>query len=89
MSHDTVQGRHDLHPDLSLLLSTSGSTGSPKLVRLSADAVRANALDIAAALGLAASDRAVSTLPLHYCYGLSVLHSHLAVGGRCSSPTPR
>ena len=74
-------GRHDLHPDLSLLLSTSGSTGSPKLVRLSADAVRANALDIAAALGLDASDRAVSTLPLHYCYGLSVLHSHLAVGG--------
>ena len=81
VSHDTAHGRHDLHPDLQLLLSTSGSTGSPKLVRLSADAVRANALDIAAALGLDASDRAVSTLPLHYCYGLSVLHSHLAVGG--------
>jgi hypothetical protein len=81
VSHGTAHGRHDLHPDLQLLLSTSGSTGSPKLVRLSADAVRANALDIAAALGLAASDRAVSTLPLHYCYGLSVLHSHLAVGG--------
>ncbi|HET7820280.1 MAG TPA: AMP-binding protein, partial [Ornithinibacter sp.] len=81
VSHGTARGRHDLHPDLQLLLSTSGSTGSPKLVRLSTDAVRANALDIAAALGLAARDRAVSTLPLHYCYGLSVLHSHLAVGG--------
>ena len=32
-------------------------------------------------LELDASDRAVTTLPLHYCYGLSVLHSHLAVGG--------
>ena len=80
VSHGTARGRHDLHPDLPLLLSTSGSTGSPKLVRLSADAVRANAVDIAAALGLDASDRAVTTLPLHYCYGLSVLHSHLAVG---------
>ncbi|MGH3390825.1 MAG: AMP-binding protein [Actinomadura sp.] len=72
-------GRHDLHPDLALLLSTSGSTGSPKLVRLSHDGVRTNAADIAAALGLGPADRAVTTLPLHYCYGLSVLHSHLQV----------
>src|SRR6478609_2482696 len=80
VSHGSAPGTHDLHPDLALLLSTSGSTGSPKLVRLSAGAVRTNAADIAAALGLDASDRAVTTLPLHYCYGLSVLHSHLAVG---------
>jgi acyl-coenzyme A synthetase/AMP-(fatty) acid ligase len=80
VSHGPGGSRHDLHPDLALLLSTSGSTGSPKLVRLSADAVRSNASDIAAALGLDASDRAVTTLPLHYCYGLSVLHSHLAAG---------
>ena len=79
--HGSAPARHDLHPDLSLLLSTSGSTGSPKLVRLSAQGVRANAVDIAASLGLHAGDRAVTTLPLHYCYGLSVLHSHLAVGG--------
>ena len=81
VSHGSAPGTHDLHPDLTLLLSTSGSTGSPKLVRLSAGAVRTNATDIAAALGLDANDRAVTTLPLHYCYGLSVLHSHLAVGG--------
>ena len=81
VSHGSAPGRHDLHPDLTLLLSTSGSTGSPKLVRLSDRAVRTNAADIAAALGLEASDRAITTLPLHYCYGLSVLHSHLAVGG--------
>ena len=81
VSHGSATGRHDLHPDLTLLLSTSGSTGSPKLVRLCDRAVRTNAADIAAALGLDASDRAITTLPLHYCYGLSVLHSHLAVGG--------
>ena len=81
VAHGSAPARHDLHPDLALLLSTSGSTGSPKLVRLSARGVRANAVDIAASLGLDAGDRAVTTLPLHYCYGLSVLHSHLAVGG--------
>jgi len=71
---------HDLHPDLALLLSTSGSTGSPKLVRLSHDNLIANARAIAAYLELRPSDRAATTLPLHYCYGLSVLHSHLSVG---------
>ncbi len=73
--------RHDLHPDLALLLSTSGSTGSPKLVRLSHDNLRSNAASIAEYLALTADDRAVTTLPLHYCYGLSVLNSHLLVGG--------
>lgn len=72
---------HALHPDLALLMSTSGSTGSPKLVRLSADAVVANAESIADYLGLTADDRAITSLPLHYCYGLSVVHSHLLVGG--------
>jgi len=71
---------HDLHPDLALLLSTSGTTGSPKLVRLSRDNVASNAAAIADYLALTPADRAVTTLPLHYCYGLSVLHSHLAAG---------
>ncbi|HZB49206.1 MAG TPA: non-ribosomal peptide synthetase, partial [Mycobacteriales bacterium] len=72
--------RHDLHPELALLLSTSGSTGSPKLVRLSAAAVQANAEAIAGYLGIRDTDRAATTLPLHYCYGLSVLHSGLVRG---------
>ncbi|WP_392424346.1 AMP-binding protein [Barrientosiimonas humi] len=72
--------RHLLHPDLALLLSTSGSTGSPKLVRLSHDNLRANADAIAQALSLTAADRAITSLPLTYCYGLSVLHSHLRAG---------
>ncbi|GEP40267.1 AMP-dependent synthetase [Nocardioides psychrotolerans] len=71
---------HDLHPDLALLLSTSGSTGSPKLVRLSLTNLEANARSVAAYLSVRASDRAVTSLPLHYCYGLSVLNSHLLVG---------
>lgn len=75
-----VGTRHHLHPDLALLLSTSGSTGSPKLVRLSPTNLQANAASIADVLGIRDTDRAVTTLPLHYCYGLSVLHSHLLRG---------
>jgi acyl-CoA synthetase (AMP-forming)/AMP-acid ligase II/peptidoglycan/LPS O-acetylase OafA/YrhL len=76
----TAAPRHLLHPDLALLLSTSGSTGSPKLVRLSRQNVRSNALAIAAALRITEEDRAITSLPLHYCFGLSVLHSHLVAG---------
>ncbi|GFH36276.1 AMP-binding protein [Streptomyces pacificus] len=71
---------HVLHADLALLLSTSGSTGSPKLVRLSHANLRANAESIAAYLDIRDTDRAATTLPLHYCYGLSVVHSHLLRG---------
>ncbi|PKH43852.1 AMP-dependent synthetase [Nocardioides alpinus] len=71
---------HALHPDLALLLSTSGTTGSPKLVRLSRDNVASNAAAIADYLALTPADRAITALPLHYCYGLSVLHSHLVAG---------
>ena len=70
----------ELHPDLALLLSTSGSTGNPKLVRLSHANLTSNASAIADYLDLGPGDRAITSLPLHYCYGLSVLHSHLEVG---------
>ena len=69
-----------LHPDLGLLLSTSGSTGSPKLVRLSYRNVRANAASIADYLGLTCDERPITTLPAHYSYGLSVINSHVHVG---------
>ncbi|MGX6604400.1 AMP-binding protein [Micromonosporaceae bacterium Da 78-11] len=70
----------DVHPDLALLLTTSGSTGNPKLVRLSRDAVHANAEQVADSLGITGADVAITTLPLFYSYGLSVLHSHLVRG---------
>lgn len=69
-----------LHPELALLMSTSGSTGSPKLVRLSAENLMSNAAAITDYLGIEATDRAPTTLPPSYCYGLSVINSHLFAG---------
>lgn len=74
-------GPRDLHQDLAVLLSTSGSTGAAKLVRLERAAVEANARSIGEYLGLGPEDRAITTLPIHYSYGLSVVNSHLAAGG--------
>ncbi|HRO15654.1 MAG TPA: AMP-binding protein, partial [Paracoccus sp. (in: a-proteobacteria)] len=68
------------HPELALLLQTSGSTGQGKGVRLSGGALETNAAAIAEYLGLVPQDRAALVLPLHYSYGLSVLNSHLAAG---------
>lgn len=72
--------RHELHPDLALLLSTSGSTGSPKLVRLSHANLQSNAESISEYLDIGTDDRAATTLPMSYCYGLSVINSHLLRG---------
>ena len=69
-----------LHPDLTLLLSTSGSTGSPKLVRLTRRALDSNAAAIIDSLDIAPDQRSVLNLPFSYSYGLSVLNSHLAAG---------
>jgi acyl-CoA synthetase (AMP-forming)/AMP-acid ligase II len=69
-----------VHDELKVLLSTSGSTGSPKFVRLSERNVSANAKSIVEYLGIGPGERAIASLPIHYSYGLSVLHSHLAAG---------
>jgi acyl-CoA synthetase (AMP-forming)/AMP-acid ligase II len=69
-----------VNPALGILLSTSGSTGSPKLVRLSRDNLAANARSIARYLQLAPGDRALTVLPPYYSYGLSVINSHLQAG---------
>ena len=70
----------EIHPDLALLLSTSGSTGSPKLVRLTLKNLAANANSIAQYLQLTAEERPITSLPMSYSYGLSVINSHLQVG---------
>lgn len=69
-----------LHPDLSVLLSTSGTTGSAKLVRLSQSNIDSNARSIAQYLELDTHQKAITTLPFHYSFGMSVINSHLAVG---------
>jgi acyl-coenzyme A synthetase/AMP-(fatty) acid ligase len=74
--------RPPIDPTLQLLLSTSGTTGSQKYVRLSRDAVVANASQIAQALALDEASVGIAHLPLHYSYGLSVVTSHLTSGGR-------
>lgn len=73
--------RTPLSPELGLLLSTSGTTASPKLVRLPRTALHANARSIATYLGLGDGERALTVLPPSYSYGLSVITSHLLAGG--------
>lgn len=69
-----------LHPDLSHLLPTSGSTGSPKLVRHKYENIGAAALNISTFFRLTETDRPLMVLPLHYTMGLSMVFSHLYVG---------
>ena len=66
--------------DLGVLLSTSGTTGSPKLVRLAYKNVQANASSIAEYLSITSGERAITSLPMSYSYGLSVINSHLLQG---------
>lgn len=68
------------HPDLALLLSTSGSTGSPKLVRLSYENLLSNTMSICEYLKIIRADRPITTLPMNYSYGLSVINTHLYAG---------
>ncbi|MDR1603980.1 MAG: AMP-binding protein [Gracilibacteraceae bacterium] len=73
-------GAFPLHRELALLLTTSGSTGSPKFVRQSYKNIRANTESIVRYLELDMAERAITTLPLHYTYGLSIINTHLSVG---------
>jgi acyl-CoA synthetase (AMP-forming)/AMP-acid ligase II len=73
-------GAPPIDPELTVLLSTSGTTGSPRFVRLARRNLEANAASIAEYLEIDARERAIASLPIHYSYGLSVLNSHLAAG---------
>lgn len=70
----------EINQNLGLLLTTSGSTGSPKFVRQSYENVRVNAEQIVEYLELAADERPITTLPMNYTYGLSIINSHLMIG---------
>jgi acyl-CoA synthetase (AMP-forming)/AMP-acid ligase II len=84
IARDTGSSFPPIGPALQLLLSTSGTTGSQKYVRLSREAVVANARQIAQALDIDERSVGIAHLPLHYSYGLSVVTSHLTSGGRLS-----
>jgi len=69
------------HDDLATLMFTSGSTGKPRGVMISHHNIIANTDSIIQCLSLTAQDRIMAVLPFHYCFGTSLLHTHLRVGG--------
>lgn len=71
---------YELNDELALLLTTSGSTGSPKFVRQSYRNILHNAQSIVEYLELDDTERPITTLPMNYTYGLSIINSHLLVG---------
>lgn len=71
---------YSLYEELALLLTTSGSTGSPKFVRQSYMNVLDNAKSIKQYLELSEVERPITTLPMNYTYGLSIINSHFLAG---------
>lgn len=72
--------KHRLYKELGLLMSTSGTTGSPKFVRLSYENYKDNTDKIIKSLSIKSHDTVMTTLPINYSYGLSVINSYLSVG---------
>ena len=72
--------KYNFYEELSLLLPTSGSTGSPKLVRHSYRNIEANAYNVMRLFNLSENEKAMAILPMHYTMGLSVITSHLFAG---------
>ena len=71
---------YSVNKDLILLLSTSGSTGSKKFVRISYENIYQNTKNIVNFLGIKESHRTITTMPPFYTYGLSVINTHLFTG---------
>jgi len=73
---------HEVDDALAAIIYTSGTTGKPKGVMLTHRNLAANTESIVAYLGLSAADSVMVVLPFYYSYGLSLLLTHTAVGGR-------
>ena len=71
---------YPVHDNLQFLMTTSGSTGSPKLVRYKKGNLEANAKNVAIAFGWSKSERPVCDLGMQYTMGLNVINTHLYVG---------
>ena len=72
--------QNDIHDDLALLITTSGSTGSPKLVKLSYENLLSNTQSIIKYLAIDSNDLPITSLPMNYTFGLSILNTHLYAG---------
>ena len=70
----------ELHPELSMLMTTSGTTGSPKLVRHKYGNIESNAKNVAQVFGWTPEERGIIDLPMQYTMGLNVICSHLYAG---------
>jgi len=75
-----IENNRLVHSDLALLLPTSGSTGSPKFVRISYKNLYSNTKSISKSLPIESTDRVITTMPMSYSYGLSIINTHLFNG---------
>lgn len=85
----TITNEIVIHPKIKVLLSTSGTTGSPKFVKLSEENLIENALSISDYLPIKSDDVTPLNLPIYYSYGLSILNSNSIKGGKivCTNKT--
>lgn len=84
-SRRTPPPSHPTDPDAdAALMFTSGTTAAAKVVRVTHRNIIANTDSVVDCLGLTREDRMLVVLPFFYCFGLSLLHTHLRVGGSVS-----
>ncbi|MCX6290205.1 MAG: AMP-binding protein [Bacteroidetes bacterium] len=77
-----ISSGYSVHDELKILLSTSGTTGSPKFVKLSEKNLVSNTKSILEYLPVQSSDVTPLNLPIHYSYGLSVFITNSVKGGK-------
>ncbi len=75
-----IDENYEIFKDLALLIGTSGSTGSKKFVRISKNNLYSNTKNISNYLQIQPEDITITTLPLHYTYGLSIVNTHIFSG---------
>ena len=71
---------YNFQKSISILLSTSGSTGSPKFVKLSYLNIKDNTKKISDYLNIKSTDRTITTMECNYSYGMSIINTHLFRG---------
>lgn len=81
--YETGNDIYQINDKLQLLMTTSGSTGSPKLVRYRIGNLESNAKNVAAAFGWTEKEKSICDLAMNYTMGLNIINSHLYVGATC------